>query len=128
MSKRENQTRGKPDVVGLRRSRSGQNQTQNQTILSQKTRRGKPGPGKERKLVDQQNQTDRTRQKPDTKTPICGNAVVMRLSAKTRHDVWLSRGAVAETGIRKGLSRSQTCMVIKTRQKTLSIERESFFA
>lgn len=72
MSKRENQTRGKPDVIGLRRSHSGQNQTQNQTGLfsshdKNQTRRSRSGSGFKVfvGIETRQTQTGRTRQKPD---------------------------------------------------------------
>jgi len=119
MSKRENQTHGKLDVIQLTYPRNGQNQTQNQTPFGQKTRRGKPGSGKEGRLITRQTQTDRTRQKSDKKTPFRGNAVVMRLSAITRQVVWKATRAIEENSGRRALPENQTRLVLRNQTPTL---------
>jgi len=128
MNKRENQTHGKLDVIQLTYPCGGQNQTRNQTPFRQKTRRGKPGSGKERQLITRQNQTDQTRQKSDKKTPIHGNAVVMRLSAITRQIVWLSEEAIKESSVRRALSGKPDVYGYQNQAKDSFYERESFFA
>jgi len=61
MDARRNQTNGKPDGVCLDCSYGDQNQTQGQTGSERESRQRKPGSGEEKRLMDQQNQTNQTR-------------------------------------------------------------------
>ncbi|MHC1630994.1 MAG: hypothetical protein ACXQT4_01665 [Methanotrichaceae archaeon] len=126
MEKKENQTHGKPDRVRLGYYCGRKNQTKNQTNSYGQSRQGKPGAGEEKGLMDQQNQTNQTRRKPDEIPLIRGNAVFMGVLRKTRHRVWNFITSIAENLMKRRFQYKPDVYDYQNQAKDSFYERESF--